>query len=124
VYAVLGLVVFGLVLFALIDIITREDWQVRHLPKLTWVFLVVLLPLIGSIIWFVVGHEWGRPVDALPFGHPARHEDAASRAGMGSRTEAELAALDAEIATAERDERIRRLEAELEARRRADDKRG
>lgn len=124
VYAILGLLTFAVVLFALIDIITRDPWQVRHLPKVTWVILVIFLPLIGSIIWFAVGREWGRPADAVPFGHPSRHEAAASRVMIGSQTEAELAALDAEIAAAERDEHIRRLEAEIEARRAARDGRG
>jgi len=124
VYVIFSLVTFGVILFALIDIITREEWQVRHLPKLTWVLLVLILPLIGSVIWFVVGRDWARPADAVPFGHPARHEEAASRIGMNySRTEAEIAALNAEIAAAERVERIRKLEDELEARRRADDTR-
>lgn len=122
-YAIVGLMTFAVVLFALIDIITREEWQVRHLPKLTWVLLVVFLPLIGSIIWFLVGRDWARPADAVPFGHPSRHEEAASRFATDSQTEAEIAALNAEIAAAERDERIRRLEAQLEARRRADDPR-
>ena len=122
-YAVVGLVFFAVVLFALIDIITREEWQVRHLPKFTWVCIVIFLPLIGSIVWFLVGHDWARPGEAVPFGHPRRYGEAASRDAMDSRTEAEIAALNAEIAADERDERIRRLEAQLEARLRADDPR-
>jgi hypothetical protein len=120
VYLIFGAAVFVIVVLALIDIITRDDGQVRHLPKITWVFLVIFLPLIGSLIWFLVGREWNRGADPVPFGHPARQDDAVRRVASGSTTEAQLAALNAEIAAAERDERIRRLEAELDARRRPD----
>lgn len=120
---IIGLVGVALVLFALIDLITREEWQVRHLPKLTWVCVILFLPVIGSIIWLLVGREWSTPGDAIPFGHPSRHEQAGSRV-VESPTAVELAALDAEIAFAERDARIRQLEAELEARQRSDDSRG
>lgn len=119
-YLIFGAAVFVIVVLALIDIITRDDGQVRHLPKITWVFLVIFLPLIGSLIWFLVGREWNRGADPVPFGHPARQDDAVRRVASGSTTEAQLAALNAEIAAAERDERIRRLEAELDARRRPD----
>jgi hypothetical protein len=114
-----------LAIAALVDIIIREDWQVRHLPKLVWVLLVVLLPLIGSIVWFLVGREWGRPEEPMPFGDPRRTEaalrgpDPRDGRPAPSSTEAQLAALEAEIAAAEREERIRRLEAEVAAKRRA-----
>ena len=77
-YAVIGAFTFVLVLAALIDIITRDSLLVRHLPKVTWVILVIVLPIIGSIIWFAVGHDWGERREAIPFGDP-RRQDAAVR---------------------------------------------
>ena len=41
-------VLFLLVAAALIDIITRADSQVQHLPKLIWILLVVGMPVIGA----------------------------------------------------------------------------
>nr|WP_316299928.1 CoA-binding protein [Clavibacter michiganensis] len=54
------MIVFGLLpllvaVCALVDLITRPDDQVKHLPKLVWILLIVFLPLIGSIVWFCVG---------------------------------------------------------------------
>ncbi|WP_431218588.1 PLD nuclease N-terminal domain-containing protein [Leifsonia xyli] len=115
----LPLIVFALFVVALVDIILRRDDQVRHLPKLAWVFIVILLPLIGSVLWFAVGREYEphaqRPTLRMPAadrrpsttGHPVADPDS---------TEAQLAALEREIEEAERDRRIRRLEEELRRR--------
>lgn len=50
-----GVVVFVLWVFCLVDVIgTRED-RVRNLPKVAWVFIVLLFPFVGSIAWLAVG---------------------------------------------------------------------
>jgi hypothetical protein len=121
VYLVFSLAILVLVIVALVDVITREDWQVRHLPKMVWILLIIVLPLIGSIVWFIVGRDRSRPPEATPFGDPSRHEAAMETAASRARTEAEIASLEAEIAAAEREERIRQLEAELAAKRRRAD---
>jgi hypothetical protein len=54
----LGLLMLGLWVFCIIDVITLDASRVRHLPKLAWLFIVLLLPDIGSIIWLVAGHPW------------------------------------------------------------------
>jgi hypothetical protein len=113
----IGILTFVLVIGALIDIITRDELLVRHLPKVTWVILVIFLPVIGSIVWFAVGHDWGEPRgEAIPFGDPRRHEAVAERLHIAQPafTEAEL---DAELRYAEKEARLRRLEAELAAKR-------
>lgn len=56
---VFSLLIIALMIGALIDIITRDDSQVRFVPKLVWIILVVLLPLLGSILWFTLGREYG-----------------------------------------------------------------
>jgi len=53
-----GLVMLGLWLYCLIDVITTDAARCRNLPKLLWVFIVLLLPDIGSIAWLVAGHPW------------------------------------------------------------------
>jgi len=124
----LPLLAFALFVFALVDIIIRPSDQVRHLPKLAWVFIVILLPLIGSIVWFAVGREYQASphrrtlrmptagARAMPGGYTAEREYIAS-----DSTEAQLAALEREIEAADRDLRIRRLEEELRRRNDAED---
>ncbi len=116
----LSLILLVVVVAALVDIIVRDDSQVRHLPKLVWILLVVFLPLIGSAVWFIAGHDWTAARPAIPLGDPRRQEEATARLASDADTQAQLAALEAEIERSEREERIRRLEAELQAKRRGE----
>ena len=103
---------------ALIDIIRAESWAIRHLDKSIWIIIVILLPLIGSILWFAIGRDYGQSIDLGSFGDPRRREAMTSGEGHAgeSTTERELAALEREIERHEQDDRIRRLEAKLRAR--------
>jgi hypothetical protein len=100
-----------LMVFALVDIIRADRWTVRHLDKSMWIIIVILLPLIGSVLWFAIGGDYGRAVDLGSFGDPRRRE---ALPLVESTTERELAALNREI---ERHEQDRRLEAKLRAHR-------
>ena len=120
---VFSVVLFALLIGALVDIILRSDEQVKHLPKIVWVLLVVFLPLIGSILWFTIGREYNQRVDLGSFGDPRRREKASRTASAAptmraKTTEEELADLDREIEFYKQQDRIRRLEAELDERRR------
>jgi len=63
---IFSLLVIALMIGALIDIITRDDSRVRFLPKMVWIIIVILLPLIGSILWFALGREPGESGVAMP----------------------------------------------------------
>jgi len=54
-YGLLFLVDLVLVVIALIDCLSTEEFAVRNLPKLAWVFIILLFPPIGPIVWFVAG---------------------------------------------------------------------
>ncbi|MFM9918771.1 PLDc N-terminal domain-containing protein [Lacisediminihabitans sp. H27-G8] len=99
--------------FALVDIIRADRWSIRHLDKSIWIIIVILLPLIGAVLWFILGRDYGQAVDRGSFGDPRRREAVVQ---PESSTERELAALEREIAQYEQDDRIRRLEAKLRAR--------
>ena len=51
----IGIVTFGLWIFCLVDVITTDESSCRNLPKLLWLLVVLVLPLVGSIIWLVAG---------------------------------------------------------------------
>jgi hypothetical protein len=50
----------GLWIFCFIDVLLTPESACRNLPKLGWVFIVLLLPLVGSIAWLVAGRPWDR----------------------------------------------------------------
>ena len=114
----LSLLIVAAMIIALIDIITRDQSQMKHLPKFAWSLLVIFLPLIGTVLWFALGREYSGSGIRLP--RPPR--TAASRTAQtsapqhpGSRTtEQQLADLDREI---EED----RLRAEIARRRQQGD---
>ncbi|REJ04235.1 PLDc_N domain-containing protein [Microbacterium bovistercoris] len=99
-----SILVIALTVVALIDIITRDDSQVKHMPKFVWLLLVVFLPLIGGILWFAVGREY--PEGGIRLGRerrerPARREPSAPAAPVRPvdtrSTEQQIADLDREI---------------------------
>jgi hypothetical protein len=51
----LGLVLVALWIHAIVDVVRADERRVRHLPKGTWLFLVMSLPDVGALIWMVAG---------------------------------------------------------------------
>ena len=48
---------FVVVLYAFIDVVLSRGDDVRSVPKALWAVVVVLVPILGAVGWFV----WGRP---------------------------------------------------------------
>jgi hypothetical protein len=119
---ILALLVLIVMVSALIDVIMRRDDQVKHLPKFAWVIFIVLLPFIGSLLWFAIGRDYSAPGEPMSFGDPRRWAKepapaaapAAPARPRDTRTTAEqLADLEREMEIAELEEKIRRRRAEL-----------
>ena len=62
----LFLVELGLLVYCVLNVITTPESQVRNLPKLLWLVLVVILPLVGGIAWLVAGRPQG-PATSMPY---------------------------------------------------------
>ena len=122
-YFVGSLLVLVIMVGSLVDMITIDASRVKHLPKFAWIIIVILIPLVGGIIWFAVGRDYpartdrGSAADRRRWAKPdPTHRETPDLSVRDS--EAELAAINREIAEHERAERIRRLESELEEKRR------
>jgi hypothetical protein len=48
-----------LLVYCVLNVITTPEDQVRNLPKLLWLVLVIVLPLVGGIAWLVAGRPVG-----------------------------------------------------------------
>lgn len=44
-----------LMIYCLVSAITTKDDEVRHLPKVGWILLILFFPLVGSIAWLIAG---------------------------------------------------------------------
>ena len=49
------LIEIALLVYCLIDCIQTDSARIRNLSKTTWVFVIIILPIIGSIAWLVAG---------------------------------------------------------------------
>ncbi|MBB5083839.1 PLD nuclease N-terminal domain-containing protein [Nonomuraea endophytica] len=54
-YQAMGLATLVLWIYCLFDAITTPDEAARNLPKILWVIIVLLFPLVGSLFWLVAG---------------------------------------------------------------------
>jgi len=50
-----GLMVLALCIYCLVDVIGRSDGEIRNLPKIWWIVLVLLFPFVGSIAYLAAG---------------------------------------------------------------------
>ncbi|WP_395109132.1 PLDc N-terminal domain-containing protein [Actinomadura sp. SCN-SB] len=77
VYVLLSLILIGVWLFGLFDVLTTDESEVLHLPKVGWLLIVLLGLLPGAVLWLAVGRAKvpvppGRPSGSasLPAGVP------------------------------------------------------
>lgn len=59
-----GLLALGFALYCIIDLVRSSDDEVRGLPRLVWLLLMIVLPVLGGIAWLVAG----RPRSSRPPG--------------------------------------------------------
>jgi Phospholipase_D-nuclease N-terminal len=50
-----ALIELTLLIYCLIDAIQTPTAEVRNLPKVAWILLILLIPVIGPIVWLVAG---------------------------------------------------------------------
>ena len=55
-----GLVVLAFWLYCVLEVITTDEAQMRNLPKMAWVFIVIFLFEIGAIAWLIAGRPQAR----------------------------------------------------------------
>lgn len=51
----LGLILLAVWIFCVVDVLLSAESEVRNLPKIAWVFIVLLLPDVGSLLWLILG---------------------------------------------------------------------
>ncbi|MFG3039041.1 PLD nuclease N-terminal domain-containing protein [Streptomyces sp. NPDC048330] len=120
--ALMYILPLALTIYAFIDCLNTPEDEVKHLPKVVWVIVVLLFWIVGPIVWLVAGKQrraraggrassgWVAPDDNPEFLKSLREEGAADR---------KPAADDARLEDWEAD--LRRREEELRKRERGDD---
>ena len=59
---IVGIGFLVLWIYCIYDVITTDDAIIRHLPKVVWLLIVIVLSDIGSILWLALGRPqiWTR----------------------------------------------------------------
>jgi len=70
------LLILAFTLYALIDCLARDEEEIRTLPKVIWVLIIILFTPLGPIAWFLAGrartaakHEAGSAPDDVVGGY-------------------------------------------------------
>jgi hypothetical protein len=103
---IIGFVDLALLIFCLVDVISIYESRIKALNKIAWVFIIILLPILGPILWLTLGKERGNPDQTV-------QRAARSRAPKGPDDDPEF--LRNASRQKDQEERIARLEAELKA---------
>ena len=56
-FVIVPFVALALDVFAIVDIAIIDERRVRALNKALWIIIVLLLPIVGAILWFLVGRD-------------------------------------------------------------------
>lgn len=56
---IVPLLFFSFLLYCILDVVLTAEDRVKNLPKLVWLLLVVLLPVIGGVAWLLAGRPEG-----------------------------------------------------------------
>jgi hypothetical protein len=101
---ILGFIELALLIFCLVDVISIYESRIKVLNKIAWVFIIILVPVVGPILWLVIGKERSanRPAERARDARPLAPDDDPVFLRNADVHESQEA-------------RIRRLEAELKA---------
>ena len=101
---IVGFIELALLIFCLVDVISIYESRIKTLNKIAWVFIIILVPVVGPILWLVIGKERraDRPAERARDARPVAPDDDPEFLRNADRFESQEA-------------RIRRLEAELKA---------
>ncbi|HEU5242190.1 MAG TPA: PLD nuclease N-terminal domain-containing protein, partial [Ornithinibacter sp.] len=50
-----AILVLALTIYCLVDAIQTHESAVRSLPKVAWLILILLFPVIGPVSWLIAG---------------------------------------------------------------------
>lgn len=55
--AVVVLLALGLAVYAVLDVLRSTDEEIAVLPRIAWVLVAIVLPVLGPVLWLAVGRQ-------------------------------------------------------------------
>jgi hypothetical protein len=72
---VLAVAVLAIYVYGLVDVIRTDGRLTRGISKPAWIVVVIFLPLIGTILWLLMGRPRGTSPALLKYSHPTSPDD-------------------------------------------------
>lgn len=94
---IIGVAAAFFTVYAVVDCAVTARERARGIPKAAWILVILLLPVVGGVLWLIIGKD--RAAGYTSRRKPAPDDDPSFLHRLGE--------------DAARDERIRRLEQEL-----------
>ena len=54
---ILPFVILAAYIFGIIDVVLTEERRVRALNKPLWIVIIIVLPIVGTLLWFLLGKD-------------------------------------------------------------------
>ncbi|MGW6980410.1 PLD nuclease N-terminal domain-containing protein [Streptomyces sp. NPDC054932] len=51
------LLILALTIYAFIDCLNTPEQDVKHLPKVVWVIIILLFSIVGPVVWLFAGKQ-------------------------------------------------------------------
>jgi hypothetical protein len=73
---VLAVAVLAIFVYGLVDVIRTDGRQTRGISKPSWIIVMIVLPVVGAILWLLIGRPRGTPpVRQNYYSHPTSPDD-------------------------------------------------
>ncbi|MCX6498883.1 MAG: PLD nuclease N-terminal domain-containing protein [Arthrobacter sp.] len=74
---VVPIIVLVVFVYGLIDLIRTDARQTKGISKAAWIVVQIVLPVIGAVLWFLIGRPRGGGAEAAPatYRHPTAPDD-------------------------------------------------
>jgi hypothetical protein len=107
---VLAVAVLAIFVYGLVDVIRTDGRLTRGISKPAWIIVMIVLPVLGALLWLLIGRPRGNSPVRQSYSHPTAPDDDPDflrNLELRRRNQAEAA-------------RLKKLKDELEAKAKAD----
>jgi hypothetical protein len=71
----LAVAVLAIFVYGLVDVIRTDGRLTRGISKPAWIIVMVVLPVVGAILWLLIGRPRGTPPQRQNYRHPTAPDD-------------------------------------------------
>jgi hypothetical protein len=72
---VVPIVILAVFVYGLVDLIRTDKRLTRGISKTAWIFVQVLLPVVGATLWFLLGRPRATDTAPVAYSHPVAPDD-------------------------------------------------